>query len=370
MTKSYSSAVKDAIYLASCMINGLVPDAQRVGGMNLADLHTIASFHLLSGIVGYALEAAGIKDPYFSQEKAKATRKVALFDIERNAVMDRLEDARIKHMMLKGCVLESLYPKIGMRQMADNDIYFDPSRSTEVKAIMESLGFETINFGTRNSNHDQYYKNPVCNFEMHRALFGSSSDNVFSAYYSDLQSKMIPDDGKNYRFHLSDEDFYIYMIAHEYKHYSGSGTGIRSLLDTYVCLRKLNLDMEFIQTEMEKLNLVDFEKTNRLLALHLFDGMPLSDKEQAMFDYILSSGTYGNLINNVMNQVQKKGRLGYIFSRLTLPLSVMRTRYPVLVRFPVLYPFCWLHRILHGLITNRRVVMYKLKVALFHKTWE
>ena len=33
------------------------------------------------------------------------------------------------------------------------------------------------------------------------------------------------------------------MIVHEYKHYSGGGTGLRSLLDTYVYLRKVPLDM-------------------------------------------------------------------------------------------------------------------------------
>ena len=367
MTQDVRQAAKDIIYLSACMINGSVPDSGRVGGMDQELLYKIASAHLLTGIVGYALEAAGIDSPDFSQDKAKAIRKTALFDIERNAVLEELEKAGIRHMMLKGCVLKSLYPKIGMRQMADNDIYFDWSRSDDVRTIMENLGFETITFGTETYGHDTYHKNPVCNFEMHRALFGPAADNLLYEYYRNLESRMIPDRDRKYRCHLSDDDFYVYMIAHEYKHYSGGGTGIRSLLDTYVCLRKLNPDLEYVCTETEKLGISGFEETNRMLALHLFEDSPLSSEEQEMFDYILSSGTYGSLQNSVRNQIEKRGRWGYLRSRLTLPWDVMKSRYPVLVKIPVLYPFCWMHRLIYGFFTNRRVVMYQLKAALSRK---
>ncbi|MBR4121365.1 MAG: nucleotidyltransferase family protein [Spirochaetales bacterium] len=368
MNTDILSVAKDMAYLSACMINGIVPDTKRVSGMDIAALHELAKAHLLTGIVGYALEAAGITDPKFSRDKAKAIRKVALFDVERTAVLDELEKAGIAYMMLKGCVLEGLYPKIGMRQMADNDILYDRTRCEDVKAIMEKLGFEAVNFVHDDYNHDQYQKKPVFNFEMHRALFSPSADGVVFKYYEDIQSRMIPDDGKKFSYHLSDEDFYLYMIAHEHKHFSGGGTGMRSLLDTYVCLKKLDLDMDYIRTEAEKLGLRDFEEKNRLLALHLFDDLPLSDDEQAMFEYILSSGTYGTLFNSVTNEIEKHGRLGYLFSRLTLPYDAMKTRYPVLEKCPVLYPFCWVHRILHGFVTNRKVVMYQVKTALFGKT--
>ena len=45
----------------------------------------------------------------------------------------------------------------------------------------------------------------------------------------------------------------------------------------------------------------------------------------------------------------------------------MKSRYPVLVKIPVLYPFCWMHRLIYGFFTNRRVVMYQLKAALSRK---
>lgn len=46
----------------------------------------------------------------------------------------------------------------------------------------------------------------------------------------------------------------IYMIAHEYKHFSKGGTGLRSLLDTYVFLRHCDetLDKEYVESELKK----------------------------------------------------------------------------------------------------------------------
>ena len=367
MNSDILSAAKDIAYLSACMINGSAPDAQRVGGMDIAVLYKLASAHLLTGIVGYALEEAGIDDPDFSRGKAKAIRKVALFDVERKTVLDELDKAGIWHMKLKGCVLETLYPKIGMRQMADNDILYDRTRCEDVRHIMESLGFKAVNYVHDDYNHDQYQKKPVFNFEMHRALFSPGADDAIFKYYEDIKSRMIPDEDNALSFHLSDEDFYVYIIAHEYKHYSGGGTGLRSLLDTYVCLKKLDLDMDYIASETDRMGLREFEEQNRLLALHLFDGLTLSDEDQAMLEYILCSGTYGTLYHSVRNEIEKKGRWGYLRSRLTLPYDVMKTRYTVLEKLPVLYPFCWVHRILHGFVTNRKVVMYQVKTALFGK---
>ena len=37
--------------------------------------------------------------------------------------------------------------------------------------------------------------------------------------------------------HFTDEDFYVFIVAHEYKHFADlGGTGIRNLVDRYVYL--------------------------------------------------------------------------------------------------------------------------------------
>ena len=67
-------------------------------------------------------------------------------------------------------------------------------------------------------------------------------------YYRDVASRLIQEDGTCER-RFSPEDFYIYLIAHEYRHFSHSGTGLRSLLDVYLFWKKHGeqLDGEYIE---------------------------------------------------------------------------------------------------------------------------
>ncbi len=59
---------------------------------------------------------------------------------------------------------------------------------------------------------------------MHRELFDISFDKRIHDYYTDMKSRLIKDAGNNYGYHFIPEDFYMYMTAHEYKHYSSEGT--------------------------------------------------------------------------------------------------------------------------------------------------
>ena len=135
------TAILDVVYLAACAVNDTVPDEARVREMDLENLYKAADRHLLTGITAMALESAGVRDQAFVQAMGKAVRKVAVFDVERAAILEELEKAGIWYMPLKGSVLKSLYPKIGMRQMSDNDILCDPARMQDVRTVMENLGF-------------------------------------------------------------------------------------------------------------------------------------------------------------------------------------------------------------------------------------
>ena len=358
--------VQDVIYLVSCAVNETVPEPDRVYNMNLPAVYALAGKHMLTAAVAMALESTGFRDAMSTKAISESVRRTACFDSERSSILRELEEAGIWYLPLKGCVLKDCYPKIGMRQMADNDILYDVSRSEDLRNIMERLGFSTDNDYGRGV-HDHYFKPPVCNFEMHRMLFGVGHDQQLVDYYHDVKKRLLPDEGRNYGYHFSDEDFYIYMIAHEYKHYSSGGTGLRSLLDTWVYLRKVPLDMAFVAGEIEKLGIADFEAANRSLALHLFGGEPLTEEEQEMLEYVLSSGTYGTMANRIRRQLREKGRWGYFLSRMTLPFDMMTQLYPVLGRIPLLYPFCWAHRLIHAFFFRHKVFMYQLKSVL---TWK
>lgn len=372
MTKEeYRSAILDIVYLAACAVNKIQPDPSRVARMDLNALYEAADRHMLTGITAMALEIAGVQDERFVQAKGKAIRKAAVFDMERASVLAKLEEACIWYMPLKGSIMEEYYPKLGMRQMSDNDILYDASRSKDVRRIMESLGFETILYVQDKYNHDRYEKAPVCNFEMHRALFTTNVDKKIFQYYLNIRERMVKDDNNSYGYHLSPEDFYIFMIAHEYKHYTTSGTGIRSLLDTYVYIKSKGklLSWPYIIEELDKLGLAAFEAQNRVLAMHLFDGKNLTSKEAKMLDYILSSGTYGTTSNRVKNGIKKRGngafaKTRYFIYRVFIPLSSIRASFPVFIKIPILLPFLPVYRLFRGLTVRRKQMQEEIKALL------
>ena len=347
--------------------------------MDITAVYEAAQMHMLTAICAMSLESAGVKDEGFTQAMAKAVRKNVQFDIDRAQILERLEKAGIWYMPLKGSVLKELYPKYGMRQMSDNDILFDSSRAEDVRQIMESMGFTTKHFG--HGNHDVYFKKPVSNFEMHTSIIDHNDERFFE-YYRNVKDRLIKDEGNDYGYHFSDEDFYIFMTVHEYKHYSGGGTGLRSVLDTYVYLTKLGdrLDMRYIVHECEKLGIAEFERQSRSLAMDLFGAKQLTDDDKEMLRYIAFSGTYGSIENLVSNRVAKYGSgrfamIKYTVGRLTVPINEKDSRYGIYRSFyPWFYekkyrlPLLFFYRLFVGVTSGRRKVMEEIRVLLKHKS--
>ena len=119
-------------------------------------------------------------------------------------------------------------------QMADNDILFDKNFRRQVRDYMKSRGYKVIAYGE--GIHDTYQKSPVFNFELHIGLVPGYVKPSWSTYYANIRERLLKDAGNDYGYHFSDEDFYIYFIAHAFKHFENSGTGIRNLADIYIFL--------------------------------------------------------------------------------------------------------------------------------------
>ena len=379
--EEYRKACLCAAYLAGCAAGGRKPVSERtpeIGSLTESGLlFRAAERHMLTSAVAAGLASAGIKDAAFAEAEAKAIRKNVLLDSARAEIFARFEAEGIAHMPLKGSVLQLDYPSYGMRQMSDNDILIDAGRADDVRRIMESLGYSTEMYDT--SAHDIYHKDPVYNFEMHRELVSETAGPVITRYYADVWSRLIPREGSASEYRFTDEDFYVYITAHAYKHFSHSGTGLRSLLDTYVFLKKHpGLDEGYIAAEAGKLGIADFERTARRLALDLFGAdaavdsangadLALPPEEREMLDYVIDSGTYGTLAHGIENDVAKHGKLGFFIRKAFLPYRSMCSLYPVLKKAPVLLPFCWVATWVRGLFTKPQKIKYQIKTAFKSK---
>lgn len=380
-TEYINQIAYDMIYLASFGINSKCkPDEKcleryRTNEENRKELFRMSAKHFIDALVGTTLKQAGVVLPkYWEERMVKAVRKVLLFDVERKKLCAWMDRERIWYLPLKGIILKEYYPSIGMRQMSDNDILFDADAWERVEKHMLSEGYETESVG--NGNHDVYQKAPVYNFEMHRSLYGKGHDERWVEYYSDIKDCLIPDraDDRCYGYHMSDEDFYIYITSHAYKHYSGSGTGLRTLLDFYAYLnaKEDSLDFDYIRTACKKLGIDDFEQHNCILCRKVFAPQQtynqdsfeqsLSADELEMLQYYLSSGVYGTFERMVANRMEKQtkadgkknlSKLNYYRHRV-FPGMELYENYPLLVKHRFLIPAYWFYRIVRMLFSRER----------------
>ena len=362
-----NQAERDTIYLISSAINDIVPDTERIASMDLEKVFLISSKHMVSSIVGFALNSAGINNPQFNRAIALAQRQAVIQSYTLNLLLPKMNDAEIWYMPLKGAILKDYYPRFGMREMADLDILVDDKKVKEIKAIMENMGFSIKSY--EKNNVDSYYKSSLLNVEIHKTLFGFQHDDKIYQYFKDIKTRLINNGDNLFEFHFTPEDFYIYLICHEFKHFQSSGTGLRSLLDTYVFLNKTNLNQKYVNEELAKLGISDFEEKNRELSLALFSGN--RKVENNMLDYFLESGTFGTLDHMVKNNMSKwgEGRIAYLLRRLFgfyggNYWDYLKQRHPFFYQHKVLLPLLPFCRLVYAIKKYPRRLKQEIKTII------
>lgn len=304
------------LYLCRCAVCVEPASAAAVSGMDLPKVfarcceHSVESmaFEVLADVLTQGnLQGQGelhtLKNSPLIKEwqsrRDSSVRKAILLDAMRSSLYKFLDQIGAWHVSLKGIVLKDLYPKVGMRQMADNDVLFDDKFREQVRDWFVAQGFTVQLYGV--SNEDVYLKEPIYNFEMHTRLFDGDRHSDLQRYFENHRGEF-----------LRDEDFYLYLVTHEFMHYRSCGTGIRSLTDRYVYLSHHHLDFDYVQGEAAKIGLAEFELASRLLVQKVFspdfDMAALNVEEQKMLDYYLTSGTYGTDANGTENALEKKTR--------------------------------------------------------------
>ena len=362
---------KALIYLMYCAANDVKPDISKIESVNSDGLYEFALFHSLTAPTAIMLNRAGIKNDKFDMYLKKTLRKVFLLDHERSTLINHLEENKIWYCPLKGIILKDVYGEPGLREMADNDILFDVTREQDVREIMLSMGYtEEINTDS-NGTHDSYIKPPALNFEMHKKLFGRYDEENLAKYYDKKLNGLLIKDDNSYAMRFSDEDFYVFLVAHEYKHLCYVGTGLRSLLDRYVFLSKKgkSLDREYIDAQMRELKTDTFEKESGELAFKLFSAEeipPLTDNEQKMLEMYLRSGTFGTYENLVSKRLKAEdggnfSKYKYIRKRLFPSREYLAESVPFVKKSPLLYPVGYVWRIIKAAFSKMDRTSSELK---------
>ena len=358
--ESSSKTARDLIYLVSCAVNEKKPNTDICREMDLEAVYYLAQFHSLTSAAAFALEKVTELPRAFDQAKKKAIHKLSHFDIERIKILAALEQKGVWYMPLKGIMLKSFYPKAAMREMTDNDILFDPEKPDIVRAVMEERGYSCMMYDMY--NHDVYEKPPTMEFEMHRTLFDLEKYPESAAYFDNIFDRLIKDSGNKFGYHMSDEDFYIYIICHMNKHYNNGGTGLRSLADVYLFnkARYDGMDKDYLSRELSALELTEFEQRIRELAYKLFCGEENEFTENEETMYFVQSGANGTNEHWKENRLSRsmggedtgKAKRKYLLKRVFISGDELKKNYPTVYKHKILYPLLFVYRPIKGAVTR------------------
>lgn len=387
--KAISQDILDMLYLISCALHDEEPDEAVVRNMDLQKVFECSTQQSVSSVAFMGLQKSKRMEA-LDQECVRrwdvhvkqSLRKNVLLDIEREKLSAYFEEQGIWFMPLKGSILQGMYPVYGMRQMADNDILFDVAHRRDVRAYMETNGFETVEY--EQNHHDVYMKPPIYNFEMHTELFGKKNNPAWQKYYSDVKSRLKPRDGKAYEYCFTDEDFYIYQILHSYKHYRLGGTGLRHLVDTFVYLsaKKDAMNWEYLHHELRTLEADSYASLTESLCRRLFSGTEhfltehmkdaLTAAEFNMLYVMSLAGTYGTHDSMIETDFEKasaragKGgnkKMQYYLRRAFPDEEWWRRKAPFCYRHVWARPFYNFYRLVRGVTVRRKKLAHEIDMV-------
>ena len=275
---------------------------------------------------------------------------------ELSHMIEGFEKRGVKNLPLKGAVMKYIYPRPEQREMSDIDVLIDDNDMPKAAECLTEMGY-----GLKQAikHHDVYTKPPYMLIEAHKSLYDKTVDGNQFRYFLGFD-KAILKEGCSSTYVFSNEDFYVYMIAHAAKHFYAMGCGIRNLVDVYVFLKKYRdvMDMDYTRRELEKCGIADFAKNIERLAFDWLEGRELDQFEQDLFQYMMDSGIYGKDENGIWNRFcdEKKENVTkfelkrwYYFP----PLYYMSEYYPWLEEKPYLLPIAWIIRFARGLFMHK-----------------
>ena len=312
-------------------------------GQELSEVCQLAASHDMMHLVSHALLDLGVaeKSPQFAEalenERLKAVYRAEKLEDELAVVCALFESEKIDHIPLKGAVLRGLYPEGWMRTSSDIDVLVrkeDMDRAIEL--IKERLSYR---FHLTTDHDFEFFSPSGVHFELHFLLREGDPivDGVLARVWDYASG--------GYKKDLAPEMFLFYHLAHMAKHTKSRGCGIRPFVDLWIMEKSSMLDNEECRQLVLNNGLNSFYQAALQLAHAWLDGKDCDPVAEALGEYILNGGVYGNLENMMtVKQMKKGGKLGYALSRIFLSYDNLKMFYPALQKHKWLTPFCQLMR--------------------------
>lgn len=329
------SAIRSAVLGEHVELAASPEEWQRACSLAVAhDLGAVA----LEGFVGCDLPPAAAEN-LLRRSAAALARFYA-----QNSAVDRLtaalEEAGIDYMPLKGSVYRALYPNPEWRVGRDVDILVRQADFERARRLAEGLlspvkiaeGYHDVGLETADG----------VRLELHFALF--NGDEGFGELLCDPFAAAEAHEG--HRYVMCGSALYAYHVAHMAKHFYHGGCGIRAFLDLFLLDRTLSReDRGQAEVLLTEAGLLAFAAAVHRQCLIFFTDAPGDADTDRLGRFVASNRAFGSFRSEAAAQATRnRGKKQGFFSRAFPRYGVMCHLYPVLRRWPILLPFCWILR--------------------------
>ena len=341
-------------------------EEERVG------LYRVSKKHDLAHLVGNALinnglvEEGKLKEAY-RQEVYTAIYRYERILFETEELRRILNGERIPVVPLKGAVIRKFYPEPWLRTSCDIDILVhEEDLDRAVTALKEKAQYETN--GKKDFHDVSLYSQSGMHLELHYNL-KESKENI-DGILGRAWEFVVPKDGYEYEF--SGEFFLYHVLAHASYHFTGGGCGIRPFIDLFLLKRRLKYDGDKLSATLSEAGIKKFAEEAEKLSEIWFGQGEHDEVTKAMEKFVLAGGVYGNSVNHAaVKQVEKKGKVRHIMSRIWMPYDSLVYQYPNLKGKRILQPFYEIKRwfrLFRRSVLKRSVKELKLNAAMDKET--
>lgn len=352
-----------------------------------ADYHRIANIIYL-GILGNGEHVPEKWQERFFERYQEALRFSDVCVNAENEILTLLDMGKIPCTLLASCGIRDLYQIPEIAANSPLRLYLDSESYTLAKGFLVDLGYETDllykGFGERMKGGSGFHVELFHKFPFTTRLYEIQSLNLLG--HASVRNAY------QYVRALSLEDRFVFRLATAAYHYATDGLLIRELMDIYLYYKSWQEEMngEYIMQRLSSFNVDVLAK--KLLQMscmwfgskedQMFGELP---EDMGVFDVlenrILSRGAIdaetdkqavclARLIKQAEDRDRRRQKLEKIrkeikeywekFSRRARWIfperQYMCAIYPVLEKFPVLLPLCWLRRdmrLLLGIFNDR-----------------
>ena len=334
--------------------------------------------HLTPLIFEAAHNAPGLKDTALAASTRRQVRQIVAAQARKTAefleLNDRLLQAGITPLVVKGLVCRNLYPLPDHRISGDEDILIPTGQYPLACRIMEEYGMTTPQ---REVDPEQIQEVPWKKtdsplfVELHLNLFPpySTAYGELNRYFRDVfcRAEALECQGKRI-LTMNPADHLFYLICHAFKHFLHSGFGIRQVCDIVMFGRHYEDRINWARLYQ---NCRDIRAERFVAALfeigrnHLELTPPeeyrnawrdITVDELPLLEDLLESGVYGGAdierrhssnitLSAAADRNQGRKQRNGVIQSLFPPVSSLSVRYPYLKKAPVLLPVAWISRI-------------------------